>query len=104
MKDCGCPETCLPKRELELRTDQNSPCQTCMIGTARQNMVFVPEPGFGPYCLMCGADKSRWSKNGLCWDCSRPDLWSRREGKPKPRKLVSAYWGYNNHEIRGEKV
>ena len=91
MDTCKIPNQCLRQREVDLRTNPESPCQDCPVGTARQTMAFVPSPGFGPNCLECFGPND--GRRAVCYECANEKGY-RANNNPRPRKNVKAYWGY----------
>lgn len=95
--------SCLAERERCMRihgpTGWDNPCMNCDVGAARQLDGFVPEEGFGPNCLNCGAPIWKWSsQTGMCMECSHRG--KRNSGNRSKREGVKAYWGYREKTTR----
>ena len=111
---CLTKEACLRERSKALMvngpTGWDNKCMDCAVGMARQMIDFVPEPGFGPNCIVCGypiasrnsstkANGKIYMKTGLCMECGKRG--KSNKGNQAKRGGVKAYWGYREkaHEI-----
>ena len=105
LTECLEKQSCLHLRATALSKDpsdtkyRDHPCLDCKRGQDRQMEDFVPEPGWGPFCVICGGTlptKKRGSGDTDSGECRACSVVGKRNGVGSRGNHKPAYWGYQH--------
>ena len=94
------PDKCLREHNYRLwkvRYGDSIPCAYCEHARPNAEKAFVPEPGWGPNCIQCGAGKTEGfrggpdTSTGLCQECAHRGRTNKGNRKNHSGK---AFFGY----------